>query len=68
MYEPQAKNTGPALAFLCKILEMENHPDKIVGVFPADQILEKESSFKTILSIAQEEAAKGSLVTLGILP
>lgn len=66
--EPQAKNTAPALAFLCQYLMLQNRKDDIVGIFPADQLIENEDVFVRAASLAEKEARKGFIVTLGIKP
>ncbi len=68
IYEPQAKNTGPAIAFLCKYLQLQGLQNEIVGVFPADHLIEKEDEFIDALSLAIKEAQRGLIVTLGIQP
>ncbi len=68
LYEPQAKNTAPAIAFLCKYLLLHGLEEEIVGVFPADQLIEKEDEFIKAVSLAAKEAETGKIVTLGIQP
>ncbi len=66
--EPQAKNTAPALAFLCQTLILQGRKDEVVGIFPADQLIENEDVFVRAASLAEKEARKGFFVTLGIKP
>ncbi len=68
LYEPQAKNTAPAIAFLCKYLLLQGQEEEIVGVFPADQLIEKEDEFIKAVSLAVKEAENDKIVTLGIQP
>ena len=68
IYEPMAKNTAPAIALLCHILTQRNLSDEVVGIFPADHLIEKEDVFLSAVNLAQEEAKKGKVVTLGIQP
>lgn len=68
IYEPMAKNTAPAIAFLCHILFNKGFSEEIVGIFPADHLIEKEEVFLSAVNLAQEEAKKGKVVTLGIQP
>jgi len=68
LYEPQAKNTAPAIAFLCKYLSLNGREQEIVGLFPSDQLIEKEDEFIHAVSLAAKEARQGFVVTLGIKP
>lgn len=68
LYEPMAKNTGPAIAFLCRYLELNNHADDVIGIFPSDHMIENETEFLKIARKAEDEAQKGFVVTLGIKP
>ena len=68
LYEPQAKNTAPALAFLCRMMMLENKSSEVVGVFPSDQLIENEPEFIKAVQLAEKEAQNGCLVTLGIQP
>jgi len=68
LYEPKAKNTAPAIAFLCKSLLLQGLNKEVVGVFPADQLIEKEDEFIKAVSLAVKEAEAGKVVTLGIQP
>lgn len=66
--EPMAKNTAAAVAFLCQALELEGHGDQVVGLFPADHLVERVEDFQTAIRFAEQLAAKGKVVTLGIRP
>lgn len=68
LYEPTGKNTGPAIALLCRVLEMMGKADEIVGIFPADHLIEKEEVFVEAIRLAEQCARKGYLCTLGITP
>lgn len=68
VYEPQAKNTAPAIALLCHILEQKAQKEEIVGIFPADHLIEKEDVFLSAVNLARDEAKNGKVVTLGIQP
>lgn len=68
LYEPRGRNTAPAIAFLCRALEIHGHKDAVVGVFPADQLIEDEEKFRSTVLEAAEIAARGEIVTLGITP
>ncbi len=68
IFEPFAKNTGPAIALLCYIFKTKGLSQSVVGVFPADHIIENEDKFYAAVYLAQEEAQKGRIVTLGVKP
>jgi mannose-1-phosphate guanylyltransferase/mannose-1-phosphate guanylyltransferase/mannose-6-phosphate isomerase len=40
IFEPMGKNTAPAIGLLCRMLEMQGRAQEIVGVFPADHLIE----------------------------
>ncbi len=66
LYEPMAKNTAPAIAFLCRYLELIGKADEVAGVFPSDHMIENEDSFTNVIEKATNEAKRGFVVTLGI--
>ena len=66
--EPMAKNTAAAVALSCLTLVREGKLDEVVGVFPADHLIEDEEAFIRAVKLAEEAANKGYLVTLGIAP
>jgi mannose-1-phosphate guanylyltransferase/mannose-1-phosphate guanylyltransferase/mannose-6-phosphate isomerase len=68
IYEPVGKNTAPAIALLCKILELEGKTQEIVGVFPSDHLIQKEEVFLAALDLAETSARENRIVTLGLKP
>ncbi|MBL7544812.1 MAG: mannose-1-phosphate guanylyltransferase/mannose-6-phosphate isomerase [Bdellovibrionaceae bacterium] len=68
LYEPMAKNTAPAIAFLCRYLELNGKSEEAVAVFPSDHMIEDETGFQSVIETAIKEANKGYVVTLGIKP
>jgi len=67
LWEPAARNTAPAIAlFTWKALQED--PNTILGVFPADHVIQKQDHFAAAVKLAVQEATKGSVVTLGIAP
>lgn len=68
IYEPMGKNTAPAIALLCKVLEMEGKTSEVVGVFAADHLIEKEDIFSSAIELAETAAREGKVVTLGLKP
>jgi mannose-1-phosphate guanylyltransferase/mannose-6-phosphate isomerase len=68
IFEPFGRNTAPAIAVLCRWMELQNKANEIVGVFPADHLVEKEDAFLSALKLAELCAAEGKVVTLGLKP
>jgi mannose-1-phosphate guanylyltransferase/mannose-6-phosphate isomerase len=68
IFEPMGKNTAPAVALLCHVLEMRGSGKEIVGVFPSDHLIADEDAFQAAVKLAADVAAKGYVVTLGITP
>lgn len=68
IYEPSGKNTAPAIALLCKILEQKKQTSEIVGIFPADHLIEREDVFAAALELAEASARENKIVTLGLKP
>ena len=68
VYEPLAKNTAPAVAVLCRVLEMQNQAQQVVGIFPADHLIGNEEEFFSAVSLAEQSAQRGKVVTLGLKP
>lgn len=68
VYEPNGKNTAPAIAALCKLLLAQGKGDEIVGIFPSDHLITKEEAFLNVVSFAQTVAHENRVVTLGITP
>jgi mannose-1-phosphate guanylyltransferase/mannose-1-phosphate guanylyltransferase/mannose-6-phosphate isomerase len=68
LLEPIARNTAPAIALLCFALNKLGLEQSVVGVFPADHLIEKEADFYSALELAEQLALSGKVVTLGIKP
>ena len=70
LLEPMARNTAPAVAFLCRLLEIQNVSlQTVIGLFPADAYIENETRFLEIVKMAEKAAsASNRVVTLGIQP
>ncbi len=68
LYEPKANNTAPAIALLCKVLELQNRAKDIVGIFASDHLIQKEENFIAAVKLGIECAQKGQVATLGIKP
>ena len=62
--EPFGKNTAPAIAMACHLLD-EN---EVVLVTPSDHLIQNIKDYKSSVSRAKELAEEGFLVTFGITP
>lgn len=65
--EPAARNTAPCIGLTAKILQ-DLDPDAVLGVFPADHLVSKESRFLRLVRAAYKAAGSGEMVTLGVQP
>jgi mannose-1-phosphate guanylyltransferase len=65
--EPAQRNTAPCIALAAKILA-EIDPEAVMGVFPADHLIQKEAKFRSFVKAAFKAAEANSLVVLGIQP
>ncbi|HEX4228434.1 MAG TPA: mannose-1-phosphate guanylyltransferase [Bryobacteraceae bacterium] len=65
--EPAQRNTAPCIALAAKIL-CDLDPDAVMGVFPADHLILKESRFRNFVKAAFRAAESSSVVVLGIQP
>lgn len=68
LYEPQANNTAPAIALLCKVLEQRGKSTAVVGVFPSDHLVEQTETFQQAVRLGMECAKQGQVATIGIEP
>lgn len=66
--EPMGKNTAPAIALLCKVMELRHQEKEVVGIFPADHLVQKTDVFSQALELAEVCAREGRIVTLGLKP
>ncbi len=65
--EPVGRNTAAAIGFATKIIHEES-PNAVMGVYPADHIIQDTENFLEIVKQAESAASAGHLVTLGIKP
>ncbi len=66
--EPEARNTAPAAGLAAFLLERQN-PDAVLGMFPADHVIEDEPAFLAAIERAVALAAAGdNMVVLGVTP
>jgi len=66
LVEPVARNTAPAVAVAALLLE--NDPDALLLISPADHVIRQPERFKAALAQAAAAAQQGYLVTFGIDP
>lgn len=68
LFEPRGRNTAAAIAFVCRVLELQGKMQEIVGIFPADHLVTKNEAFQNSLQVAEKLAQQKKVVTLGIHP
>ncbi|MFN3200532.1 MAG: mannose-1-phosphate guanylyltransferase [Bradymonadia bacterium] len=65
--EPAARNTAPCVG-LAAIHIARKDPNTVMAVLPADHHILDEKGFRRLLLAAEQRAAAGEIVTLGIRP
>jgi mannose-1-phosphate guanylyltransferase len=65
--EPEGRDTAAAIGLASIVLEQRD-PQAIMAVVTADHFIEREGRFLHVLRAAEQVAAEGYLVTLGIQP
>jgi len=65
--EPAQRNTAPAIGLIAQILHRQD-PDAVMGVFPADHVIEKPPRYLRLVKPAFKAAAEGKIAVLGIQP
>ena len=66
--EPIGRNTAPAIGLAAFILHRFN-PEAVLGLFPSDQVIEKERQFRKDLQTGIALAAAGeNIVVMGVKP
>ena len=68
VYEPEGRNTAPAVALACHLLIAEGRGGEVAGVFPADHLIADAEALRDALRLAARCARDGRVVTLGIRP
>jgi len=66
--EPFGRNTAPAIASACLLVEEEFGDDAIMLILPADHLISNQASFADAVQRACELAKQDRLVTFGIKP
>ena len=67
LLEPMGKNTAPAIA-LAAYAALQQHPDAILAVLPADHLIKNKTAFLDALKHAIAAAQADQLVTFGVVP
>ena len=67
LLEPVGRNTAPALT-MAALAAVESGQDPVLVVIPSDQTVVDTVAFTAAMQAAVREAAKGSVVILGITP
>ena len=65
--EPTPRNTAPAIGLIAQILQRID-PKAVMGVFPADQLIEKPARYLRLLKPAFKKAVEGQIAVMGIQP
>lgn len=68
IYEPEARNTAPAMGLMLKTMLDLGRENEVIGVFPSDHLILKNEEFYQALRFAEELALNNQVVTLGIQP
>ena len=68
IYEPCGRNTAPAIALLCRLFSLRGMGGEVVGVFPADHLVQDGDALRQAVELGAEYAAKGEVLTLGMTP
>jgi len=67
MAEPAQRNTAPAIGLAARILHSID-PDAVMGVFPADHVIQRPRDYVRLLKPAFRAANSGKIVVIGIQP
>ena len=65
--EPAQRNTAPAIGLAAQILQSLD-TDAVMGVFPADHVVSKETAYRSVVRAAMKAASAGHLTLVGIQP
>jgi len=67
LLEPEGKNTAPALSLAANYL-IENDPDSLMLVMPADHVIQQPKSFLAAVVEAAKNINEDDLYTFGVVP
>ncbi len=65
--EPAQRNTAPAIGLAAQILHSVDK-DAVMGVFPADHVVNQEAAYRAVVRSALKAASAGHLMLVGIQP
>jgi mannose-1-phosphate guanylyltransferase/mannose-6-phosphate isomerase len=68
LLEPFGRNTAPAVALGALFAEAQGWDNAVLLILPADHLIRDQRAFEAAIERAVLLAAKGSLVTFGIMP
>ena len=68
LLEPIGRNTAPAIAAACVLIERQGRADEPLIVLPADHLIQDEARFAAVAANAAKLAAAGRIVLFGIQP
>lgn len=69
LYEPESKNTAPAIALACHFLKNQNQENKVAGFFPVDHYFHPSGKFHELISLGEQLALfEKKIITLGLPP
>ncbi len=68
IFEPENKNTFPALVAVLNNLLNSNLGDEIIYIFPSDHVIKPVEKLNSYLELAKEWAQRGKIVLFGIVP
>jgi mannose-1-phosphate guanylyltransferase len=68
LLEPVGRNTAPAIAAACCLLEKQGRTDEPLIILPADHLIQDEARFAEVASRAERLAGEGRIVLFGIHP
>jgi mannose-1-phosphate guanylyltransferase/mannose-6-phosphate isomerase len=67
LLEPEARNTGPAIA-VAALLAAKRDPAAILAVMPSDHVIDDPKSFSAAVRSAAKVASQGRIVLFGMAP
>lgn len=68
LLEPVGRNTAPAIAAACTVLEAQGKADEPLIILPADHLIQNEGRFAEVATHAAKLAGAGHIVLFGIQP
>src|SRR5579871_1057021 len=65
--EPAQRNTAPAIGLAAQILHTIDQ-NSVMGVFPSDHVVSKESTYRAVIRAGLKGATDGNIMVVGIQP